>query len=151
MTDSRKGGSWGNFAWFALAVLAGCTFTQAQTPLDYGPVESTEQMVSTCREVPNAAVGQDGQVRLKDSMDNGLCWGYFSVFPIIIRTTYDMHSGNSATYPFRVCVGHSGLTVNQIVAIFLEYAKRHPERYRDDAFLVGMEAMKEAFPCPAHH
>ena len=103
-------------------------------------------MVSACRGIANADVVNDGTVRMKDTAENGLCWGYFSTFPIIISTTYNLHYGTSPTYPLRVCV-KGGITVNQIIAIFMEYAKRHPERYTHDAFLVEIDALKEAFPC----
>lgn len=110
------------------------------------PTETTEQMVSACRGVADADVRSDGSVQLSDTMNSGLCWGFFSVFPVVLRATYNAHYGASQTYPFRVCVT-GGVSVNQLIAVFLDYARRHPERYVQDAFIVELDAMKEAFPC----
>ena len=111
------------------------------------PVYTVEQMISTCRGIADIKIGNTGDVRMRDNADNGICWGFFSTFPIVISATYNMHYGTGRDFPWRVCLNGRGVTINQVIAVFMDYAKRHPERYTEDAFIVGMRAMQAAFPC----
>jgi len=46
----------------------------------------------------------------------------------------------------RACVPRDS-TRTQLIAIFVRFAQKHPERYQEDFVFVTLSALKSAFPC----
>jgi hypothetical protein len=91
-------------------------------------------MVSACHDISIAHVSGD-QAAFSRTFDSGKCWGAFSV----IQQQFSSPG-------FSICApGES--TRTQYVVIFVDYAKRHPERYSEDFLRVAVDALREAFPC----
>lgn len=112
------------------------------------PAYSAGKMTAYCAAIERAPVLASREIQPPDTFESGVCWGYFSTFPAILGLT------RYASYPdknagFKICPPKSGIMIEQVIAIFLKYAREHPARYQEDAVFVGLDAMKEAFPCPA--
>ena len=107
--------------------------------------ETVEEMVSACHSIVNAPVSND-HVSVPDDQQSGICWGAFSVFQQMI-TIVDYPSDKRPVRPFfKVCAPEES-TRTQLIAVFYEYAKRHPERYHEDFFFVALDSERAAFPC----
>ncbi len=112
--------------------------------------DTAERIVSACKVVANARLGDDGSVALPktsydDGFDAGMCLGAFSVLDMALRIASDPPNRKLL---FGVCIGE--VTWSQEVKIFLEYANRNPKRLNEDFFFVGRDALKAAFPCRAN-
>ncbi len=107
--------------------------------------ETVEEMVSNCHSVVNAPVSND-QVMIREDRASGICWGAFLVFQQMIMIV-DYPSDKHPLHPFfKVCAPEES-TRTQLIAVFYEYAKKHPERYHEDFFFVALDAERAAFPC----
>jgi Rap1a immunity proteins len=103
--------------------------------------ETTEKVLSDCRAVAQAKVSSDG-VLLEPSYESGFCMGAFVVVDQMLMTI------NATTHKpiFNVCLP-SDFTRTQMIAIFVRYAEKHPERYNEDFPWVAFSAAREVFPC----
>lgn len=104
--------------------------------------DTTETVLSNCRDVAKAKVTSDG-VMLNPNYESGYCMGAFAVVAQMLMAV------DSATHKplFGVCL-NSHHTRTQLIAVFVRYAEKHPERYNEDFPWVAFDAAKEAFPCP---
>ena len=105
--------------------------------------ETVEEMLSACRPIAEARVSE-GVVVLPQSHEAGVCWGAFAVVQHL--TTWA--EAKTGKRHFGVC-NSANSTRTQLIAIFVEYAKRNPRRYSEDFSDVVFEALEEAFPCAA--
>jgi hypothetical protein len=112
-------------------------FGSAQITPSNAANETTEQMVHACRKIQYVDINPDGTVTgLSNDFDTGHCWGAISAVEALTELLREQG---------KICGGAS--TRTQSVAIFMEYAKRHPERYNQLFTAVGVDSMREAFPC----
>jgi len=72
-----------------------------------------------------------------------MCWGAFSV--IQDETRWIEETGKRQ---FGICTPEHS-TRTQLIAIFVDYAKRNPSKYSDEFHIVVAAALQEAFPCRA--
>lgn len=99
--------------------------------------ETTEQMVHACQKIQYAEINADGSVTgLSNDFDTGHCWGAIGAVEALTELLREQG---------KICGSVS--TRTQSIAIFMEYAKRHPERYNQLFTAVGVDSMREAFPC----
>ena len=110
--------------------------------------QTAEVVLSACRDISKAQINSDGTVGLPMNFDTGRCWGAFSTLPAVMAYVYNAQYAGAHPFPYRVCSKDKDVTVTQMIAIFTEYANRHPERYQDDFLDVALDAMRAAFPCP---
>ncbi len=68
--------------------------------------------------------------------------------PAVMAYIYNAQYAGARPFPYRVCSKDKDVTVTQMIAIFVDYTKRHPERYSEDFIDVALDAMRSAFPCP---
>jgi hypothetical protein len=102
--------------------------------------DTTEEMLSACRPITESKVA-DGKVNLPQTFDAGVCWGAFAA--IQDETTWADESGERH---FEICTTEES-TRTQLIAIFVEYAKRNPSKYSEEFHRVALAALREAFPC----
>ena len=108
--------------------------------------ESTEEMLSACRKVAVAEIIDGGKVGVPTDFDSGSCWGAFAALQKIVNL---VDSRAVTTMPiFHICSPPNS-TRTQLVSIFVEYARRHPERLHEDFVFVAFDALRSAFPCRA--
>ena len=105
--------------------------------------ETTEKLLSDCRPVTQAKVMSDGSVMMNADFESGFCWGAFVIIDQMLMTV----DGATNRPLFGVCIPKDH-TRYQMIAIFVRYAEKHPERYNEDIPWVAVDAAREAFPCP---
>jgi Rap1a immunity proteins len=103
--------------------------------------ETAEEMLTGCRIVANAAVS-DQKVDLPNDREAVKCWGAFTVVQELTR--WVTPSGRE----FDVC-NSATTTRTQLIAVFVAYVDRNPQRRNSNFVEVVFEALKEAFPCKA--
>jgi hypothetical protein len=103
--------------------------------------QSSEDMMSACRKVVDAQVS-DQTVVLPTDFHSGMCWGAFASIQAASRIIYT----DEPRPVLRVCAPASS-TRTQLVAVFMRYAKEHPERLHEGFFQVAWDALRQAFPC----
>jgi hypothetical protein len=105
--------------------------------------ESTEEMLSACKALSEPTIAEH-QVALPQNFETGQCWGAFAT----LRRVLNMAVPPSKQPVFGVCAPKDS-NRTQHIAIFIEFARRNPQRLHEDFVLVAMEAMHGAFPCRA--
>jgi len=105
--------------------------------------QTAEEMVSYCKPVSEASI-QDDVVNFPRTFETGECWGAFGTLQDAVRAT--LSEGKNATPTLLVCAPPES-TRTQFVAIFMEYAKKNPQRLHESFFFVAFSALHEAFPC----
>jgi Rap1a immunity proteins len=103
--------------------------------------ETVEEMLSACRQTAEARVAE-GKVFVEDTRESGLCWGAFAVIQRLINLVYVGDEN-----PILGVCAPAESKRTQLIAIFVLYAKNHPERYAEDFTDVALVALREAFPC----
>jgi hypothetical protein len=81
----------------------------------------------------------------QEDYSSGRCWGAIGVLQRIITMAYS----DSSDPILDVCVPPKS-TRTQLVAIFVEYVRRNPQRLHEDFFDVSIDALRGAFPCQPH-
>jgi hypothetical protein len=86
----------------------------------------------------------DGKINLPPDFESGTCWGAFGAIQDLMTAI------NAITKKpmFGVCMPES-TTRTQIIAIFVRYAEKHPEKYNERFVWVAEAGIREVFPCPA--
>ena len=103
-------------------------------------------MLSSCKEVANARIIADGKVDMVTDFDTGLCWGAFASIQTIIKFGTPDPKTKIVAMMHNVCAPKDS-TRTQLVAIFVEYVKKHPEAYNSEYLPVALTALRAAFPC----
>ena len=106
--------------------------------------ETVEEMLSACRPTAEARVAE-GKVFVSDTRESGLCWGAFAVIQHLIGLVYPVYNDR----PILGVCAPAESTRTQLIAVFVAYAKNHPERYSENFTDVALVALREAFPCKA--
>jgi len=103
--------------------------------------ESVQEMLTACKPIVDQAEVSGGNIRLPTNFNAGNCWGSFSILQQVITHTY---ADGSRIY--NVCTPPNS-TRFQVIAIFVEYAQKNPQRYHEDFFDVALDALRRSFPC----
>jgi len=100
-------------------------------------------MLSACKKLADdTRVLDDGKILMPTDFESGKCWGAFATYQSMISlTTLD-----GKTRVLGVCAPANS-TRTQIIAIFVEYARRNPRRLNEDFILVALDALRDAFLC----
>jgi len=104
--------------------------------------ESVATLLSVCRPVAEAKVASDGTVRLPQTFDAGVCWGAFATY----QEAFSLIHPDGSPYLPKVCTPR-GVKRSQEIAVFVEYATRHPERHHEPPIQAVIDALQAAFPC----
>lgn len=102
--------------------------------------QSTQELASACEAVASSRV-IDGKVEVVQDFDTGRCWGAFSVVQWAVVLVDDV-----GTRRFGVCAPPES-TRTQLVAVFVEYARRNPARLHERFTAVVFDALRDSFPC----
>jgi hypothetical protein len=104
--------------------------------------ETAEEMLASCRAVAEAPI-KDGKVLVPAS--GQICWGAFAVITDMAQYA---DAGTPPKRVFKIC-GPKVSTRPQMIAIFVEYVDRHPERRADPFTDVVITALQTVWPCKA--
>ena len=102
---------------------------------------SAQELLSACRPVAKSeTIG--GNVRLDTKFETGVCWGEFDA---IQRVTTIPDKTNRRTI-LDICAPSNSTRV-QLIAIFVNYAEKNPQRLHLHGFDIAVESLQAAFPC----
>ena len=101
---------------------------------------SAQELLSGCRSVANADVSGEG-IRFQQTYQTGICWGTFGAIQKVI-----VHVDVTRRPFYGVCAPPNS-TLSQLVAIFVSYAEKNPQRLHEDGFDIALESLRVAFPC----
>jgi hypothetical protein len=106
-----------------------------------GRAESAEEMLSSCRPLAKAKVLGE-KVAFAQNFQTGTCWAAFGVLQRVSRFV------DSNDKP-RLSIGcaPANSTRTQLIAIFVDYVQKNPQRLNEDFVDVAMIALETAFPC----
>jgi hypothetical protein len=105
--------------------------------------ESGDALLQACEALERTVRISGDKVRLPERTDVYKCWGYMSAvqdFSILV----DYETNKTL---FRSCPGPK-TTLTQLIRVFTNYARTHPQELHDKASVLVYQAMAEAFPCP---
>jgi hypothetical protein len=103
--------------------------------------ESTQEMLSACRDIPKAEIPNAKTVRLPQNFNTGMCWGAFAVLENGCMLIVD-------NKPFLgVCLPTES-TRTQLISVFVNYAEKNPQRLHEPFFIIAIDSLREAFKCP---
>jgi hypothetical protein len=102
--------------------------------------KSAERWVSLCRPVVEAPLDRNGDVVTPDTFSAGRCFGAFESLQVLSALQIGGKPALGICPPTKT-------TMTQWVAVFVEYTKRHPERYQEPFARVALDALAESFPC----
>jgi hypothetical protein len=108
----------------------------------FGRAESAEEMLSSCKKLSEAKVS-DGKVTAPPDFDSGKCFGSFRA----IQWYATLISPDNQPV-LHSCMPQEA-TATQLLAIFIEYVKRNPQTLSQNFFMVAVNSIIDAFPCPA--
>ena len=125
---------WEIMRWIAL-----CSFLSLAGHLVLA--ETTEEMLSSCRQVAEAKVSGDA-VMLTQDFESGVCWGAVASLQELSRWV----APQQKKPVLHVCAPKQS-TRSQLILIFVEYAKHNPKLLHEDFVTVALAALRDAFPC----
>ena len=104
--------------------------------------DTAGQMLSACRPIAraNISVGK-GKVTLPYTFETGKCWGAFTAIQNGLERVDDR-----MLLIYNICPPAES-TRSQLIAIFVDYAEKNPQRLQEDFFDVFIDALRKAFPC----
>ena len=107
-----------------------------------GDATSALEMASYCKPVAEASLIGDGKLSLKTTWLTGRCWGFFEA----IQRAATVQYYDAPVRALYICAPPES-TLTQMVLIFRLYVEMNPSVGHEDAFLVALDALVEAFPC----
>ena len=101
---------------------------------------SVSEMLANCRAIAKADLSGD-KVKFSPDFKTGMCWGAFlAIQGAIVQ-------GDQENQPLLHVCAPAESTTHQLVAIFVNYAERSPQRFHEDFFPVAIDALWQSFPC----
>ena len=106
--------------------------------------ETAQEMLVACRPIARANIsGGKGEATGPDTFTAGECWGAFTVIQNVIERVDDR-----MLLIYNVCAPAESTRI-QLIAMFVDYAEKNPQRLKEDFFDVFIDATQKAFPCRA--
>jgi hypothetical protein len=114
-----------------------------QTPADRPT--TAEEMLAGCRVVATAPV-RDDRIAIPNNVGAHECWGAFGVLQRMVMMVVPSRPADARL--FGACVG-SESTESELVAVFVSFVDKHPERRHDEFVQVALDAFRASYPCSA--
>ena len=121
------------FVFFCVTFFLVVTFSSAFA-------DSAEEMLSACRPIAKGDISGD-YVKFPQNFSTGNCWGAFTVIQKMIVRVDDHRR------PFFGVCAPASSTLSQLIAVFVDFAEKNPQRLHEDFFDVSIESLQKAFPC----
>jgi hypothetical protein len=112
-------------------------------PRDARAVDSPRQLASYCEMLERSTKGSGRQVRIPNTKEALLCWGYMQAMQDLFGL-----ADESGARIMGSCPPEDG-TLLDLVRSFVAYARSHPTELHGNTALVVAKAMQAAYPCPA--
>ena len=105
--------------------------------------ETAMQVRNWCKFMDQVQIDAERRLTIPNKFAAGFCWGAFAALQVTGRMV-----ANKAQRPLHFCAPPDSSRVGDI-KIFLRYTERHPELAQEDFAIVALDALIEAYPCPA--
>ncbi len=110
--------------------------------------DTTERWISICRPLADATVNADGTIIVPKDFEAGRCAGAFDTINTLAGLI-----GADGKPVLGVCLASNqaylkNRSIVQWATMFIDYAKRHPQRYQESFADVMIATLQEMFPCP---
>jgi Rap1a immunity proteins len=115
-----------------LLVLSCCGLASAQ---------SAQKMLQACEIVQRGSRVETDTIYLPPGNDVNQCWGFMNA--VLQYATLADKDGKTF---LSACPGPD-TTITQVIRVFVDYARSHPEKLELKAAAVAYNAMADAFPC----
>jgi hypothetical protein len=102
--------------------------------------DTVQEMLSACRPIAQSEVVGD-YARFPQNYRTGYCWGVFTSIQQII-----VHIDENRRRVYFIC-SPPEVRLTQIVAVFVTFAEKNPQRLHEDFFPFALESLRSAFPC----
>jgi Rap1a immunity proteins len=105
--------------------------------------ETGNGLLQACEALEREALIEGDSIQLPARTDVHECWGYMGAaqdFSAMVNNQTEKRLLNSCPGP--------KTTLTQLVRVFTNYARAHPQELHDKASLLVYRAMLNAFPCP---
>ena len=105
--------------------------------------ETGNGLLQACEALEREALIEGDSIQLPAKTDVHECWGYMGAaqdFSAMVNNQTGKRLLNSCPGP--------KTTLTQLVRVFTNYAKAHPQELHEKASLLVYRAMLNAFPCP---
>jgi hypothetical protein len=103
--------------------------------------DSGDELLQACEALERTARISGDMIQLPNRTDVHRCWGYMSAVQDFSVVT------NNGTRLLKSCPGPN-TTLTQLIRVFTNYARTHPQELHDKASVLVLSAMAQAFPCP---
>jgi hypothetical protein len=108
--------------------------------------QTTGDPFTVCEDYERGARQNVGSVSLPN-INAGVCHGYFQAVGHL-ASFYRMEPGGQSVKALRLmCLPSKGLSVAQLIRMFMAYARAHPEEHHQSAVFGVVNAINPAFPC----
>ncbi len=116
-----------------------CCFIAIIIPVS-AVANSAQELLSDCRPIVQADISYE-RIRFEQTFQTGKCWGTFGVIQRIIVQT------DKTGHPIYGICASPNSTHSQLVAIFVSYAEKNPQRLHEEGVDLALESLRAAFPC----
>ena len=117
-----------------------CAATLSMLMAGSADATTAQELLSACRPVASAEILHDG-VKFPHTFDTGLCWATLDIIQKMI-----VHLDDSNRLIYSVCAPPTS-TLTQLVAVFVVFAERNPQRLHEAGLNVALDSLRVAFPC----
>ena len=104
--------------------------------------ETAGEFVSLCATVTAAPTNKTGQLSFEPTFESGRCWGAFAAVQELSRIKRDVDKA-----PLLGICAPERTTRRQLVEIFADYVRSHPEAREQQFAVVVIIALEARFPC----
>ena len=102
--------------------------------------QTVGEMLSRCRPIAEAKIVGE-KISYTRSLDTEFCWGAFAT-----ARSFSSLADERGKPILRLCVPEN-TRQQQFVAVFVENAKKNPERWHENFHRLMFESLLQAFPC----
>lgn len=123
----------------------GCTLLAIAAALCGSSVQAQTagEMLKACEIAQRGMHVEGSHVFLPPGADVNQCWGFIEAVQ-----EYSMLADQDGRTLLHACPPEAGMTT-QVLRVFIDYARAHPDKMHLPAAAVAFNAMADAFSCPS--
>lgn len=125
-----------------LCILSSLIYFQCISPA-YAVDFTAEQLYTDC--LKNSEETSNATLSVNEEFQSGFCIGYVKGLDDMLAVHYLTKHNKGKKLGF-YCMP-DGITLNDMIAVFIEYMKKHPERNNDPGGKVLLESLMFKYPC----
>lgn len=104
-------------------------------------IDTPRQLVAYCETVLSGKKGSGGEVKIPNTRQALLCWGYMQAMQDLAVLTFEDGSRLIGACP------PEDTTLLQLIQSFVRYARAHPGELAGSTAFAVIKALQQAYPC----